>query len=551
MYMYQFTDAIGKVKFDEEFSDVVDNIKNDCKQLECMSFSDAVIKINEWIDKVFSPCKCSIIDYPEWFKIVVWRIIYNELKTNPQARQTELIEDNINLPKDVFGKKYWNMYSPDMKLQQEEYDNLFLPFNYAQVECNHIYRAMIHHIICSAVVPTDTIVDVFGKLGLVPALCANGYKNKKVCVNEREYMILTKIQPAFKRKLRIYKYIEGVQKFLKSSYPDEQKEKVSEIIGLAGVLFSSYIDKKKIKKYDIYFLSAYFIMYKCLLPEYWIDSNLEVWKTERLKKDDVKSKKENSSKQEYELTNNKKFMYDTWISHWIDEGRGYKDRVEGFINLSKSDLFTFMDRFLKLEFCCENVVEEVNTAIEFRVDNLKNIKEFLYIDVPKYITEYERFNFDTKKMGDVFEMLSEYEGEWILPWKTYVEKDIRLNEEKRNKKDTEISSVRDRMYTKKRELTDSAYRTDILSAVEEDINIKDIYDTMKIIDERHNLFVFDYRDKNKNKPQSIVFITNIDFEKVDDIQFQTKYNLDFEYSGRLRKRTFKEFYEEMTKWIPS
>lgn len=25
--MYQFTDAIGKVKFDEEFSDVVDNIK--------------------------------------------------------------------------------------------------------------------------------------------------------------------------------------------------------------------------------------------------------------------------------------------------------------------------------------------------------------------------------------------------------------------------------------------------------------------------------------------------------------------------------------------
>lgn len=84
---------------------------------------------------------------------------------------------------------------------------------------------------------------------------------KQLGKKEREYMILTKIQPAFKRKLRIYKYIERVQKFLKSSYPDEQKEKVSEIIGLAGVLFSSYIDKKKIEKYDIYFLSAYFIMY--------------------------------------------------------------------------------------------------------------------------------------------------------------------------------------------------------------------------------------------------------------------------------------------------
>lgn len=382
----------------------------------------------------------------------------------------------------------------------------------------------------------------------MPALCANGYKHKKVWVNERTKETLTKIQLAFKRKLRIYKYIEGVQKFLKSSYPDEQKEKVSEIIGLAGVLFSSYIDKNEFDKYDIYFLSAYFIMYKCLLPEYWIDSNLEVWKTERLKKDDAESKKENSSKQEYELTNNKKFMYDTWISHWIDEGRGYKDRVERFIRLSKSELFTFMDRFSKLEFCCE---KDMNKANKDKGDNKKNIKEFLYIDMPKYITEYERFNFDTKNMGDVFKVLSEYEGEWILTWKTYVEKDIRLNEEKRNKKDTEISSVRDRMYTKKRELTDSAYRTDILSAVEEDINIKDIYDTMKIIDERHNLFVFDYRDKNKNKPQSIVFITNIDFEKVDDIQFQTKYNLDFEYNGRLRKRTFKEFYEEMTKWIPS
>lgn len=68
------------------------------------------------------------------------------------------------------------MYSPNMKIQQEEYDNLCLPFNYAQVECNSIYRAMIHHIICSAVVPTDTIVDAFGKFGLVSALCANGYK---------------------------------------------------------------------------------------------------------------------------------------------------------------------------------------------------------------------------------------------------------------------------------------------------------------------------------------------------------------------------------------
>ena len=36
--MYEFSDAIDKVNFDEEFSDVADNIKNDCWQLESMNF---------------------------------------------------------------------------------------------------------------------------------------------------------------------------------------------------------------------------------------------------------------------------------------------------------------------------------------------------------------------------------------------------------------------------------------------------------------------------------------------------------------------------------
>lgn len=134
--MYEFKDAIENVKFDEKFTDVADNIKSDCQQLANMNFIDATNKINEWINLVFDSCDYSVVNYPEWFRIVVWRVIYNELKVNPKARQTELIEDNINLPKDIFGKKYCNMYSPDMKIQQEKYHNLQLPFHYAQVECN-------------------------------------------------------------------------------------------------------------------------------------------------------------------------------------------------------------------------------------------------------------------------------------------------------------------------------------------------------------------------------------------------------------------------------
>ncbi len=222
MHMYEFSDAIDKVNFDEEFSDVADNIKNDCRQLESMNFSDAVVKINEWIDKAFNPCKCSIIDYPEWFRIVVWRVLYNELKENPQARQTELIEDNITLPKDVFGKKYWNMYSPDMKIQQAKYANLFLPFNYAQVECNPIYRTMLHHIICSADICTDSIVDVFGKFGLVPVLCANGYKHKVVCVNEKDYFLFIILHDALKKPVKVYKIIEIVRHYLENKFVDKE-----------------------------------------------------------------------------------------------------------------------------------------------------------------------------------------------------------------------------------------------------------------------------------------------------------------------------------------
>ena len=228
MHMYEFSDVIDKMNFDEEFSDVADNIKNDCKQLESIHFVDAVAKINEWIDKVFNPCNCSIIDYPEWFRIVVWRVLYNELKANPQARQTELIENNVNLPKDVFGKKYWNMYSPDMKLQQEKYDNLFLPFNFAQVECNPIYRAMIHHIICGADICTDSIIDVFGKFGLVPALCANGYKHKVVCVNEKDYFLFSILQDALKKPVKVYKIIGKLQHYLEIKNIDKELKLIRE-----------------------------------------------------------------------------------------------------------------------------------------------------------------------------------------------------------------------------------------------------------------------------------------------------------------------------------
>lgn len=551
--MYEFKDAMDKVKFDEKFTDVADNIKRDCQQLTDMSFSDSVNKINQWIDKVFNVCNCSVINYPEWFRIVVWRVIYNQLKANPNNRQTDIIEENLSLPKDVFGKKYWNMYSPDMKIQQEKYHNLQLPFHYAQVECNSIYRAMIHHLICSAEVRTDTIIDVFGKMGLVPALCANGYKYKKVFVNKHDYDILTKLQPMLSRKLRIYKQIEKVQKYLKSETYAEQKVKVEEILGLAGTLFSSYIEEEMWEKYDTDFIVAYFFMYTFFVPEYWIESSLEVYMSKKIKEDNGTYEKERG-----------KYLYDKWVSQWINEGRGLRERIYKFLDLTKNDFFMFIDEFRKIIFLYDeseiyedeyngmSVIRELaNTSdINTIYDLNEEGKEFLYIDMPKYITEYERFHFSGSDAKEVLEMLDNYKGEWILTWKTFVEIDRRYKDERLKKEDTDIKSIRDRLYTQKRPVTDEVYENDLLMVKENEIDFKELYDLLDLIDNKCGLYVFDYRDNIKNKSQSIVFITNIDFEEIDDTQFQQRYNLNFAINkGHLRKRLYKDFFKEMKKWL--
>ena len=147
-----------------------------------------IINIKNQIDRLRA-CGIGVADLPQNLRDSVWKIVYCELKQNGSRQntvskavdgvcQSNILEKMFGLPKDVFGKKYWNMYSPDSKIRQEKYSDLQLPFNYAQVECNSVYRAMIHHMITGADVPTDTVVDIFGKFGLAVALCAGGYKYK-------------------------------------------------------------------------------------------------------------------------------------------------------------------------------------------------------------------------------------------------------------------------------------------------------------------------------------------------------------------------------------
>ena len=133
-------------------------------------------------------------DFPMELKRQVYSIICKQLASKDNTyTQTQLLE-YLGLPKDVFKEKYWNMYSPDMKLRQQVYHNLHIPLNYAEVECNEIYRGMLHYIISQADQRTDTFFDMFGKMGLVPLFCANGYSNRIVLLARRNYHQLVQFE---------------------------------------------------------------------------------------------------------------------------------------------------------------------------------------------------------------------------------------------------------------------------------------------------------------------------------------------------------------------
>ena len=191
-----------------------------------------IINIKNQIDRLRA-CGIGVADLPQNLRDSVWKIVYCELKQNGSRQntvskaadgvcQSNILKKMFGLPKDVFGKKYWNMYSPDSKIRQEKYSDLQLPFNYAQVECNSVYRAMIHHMITGADVPTDTVVDIFGKFGLAAALCAGGYKYKIVCLNEQNYYLYSLLQDVMRKPVKFYKMIDEERKYLEIKFADNE-----------------------------------------------------------------------------------------------------------------------------------------------------------------------------------------------------------------------------------------------------------------------------------------------------------------------------------------
>ena len=79
-----------------------------------------IINIKNQIDRLRA-CGIGVADLPQNLRDSVWKIVYCELKQNGSRQntvskavdgvcQSNILEKMFGLPKDVFGKKYWDMY---------------------------------------------------------------------------------------------------------------------------------------------------------------------------------------------------------------------------------------------------------------------------------------------------------------------------------------------------------------------------------------------------------------------------------------------------------
>lgn len=173
---------------------------------------------------------------PEWLRMLTFRLIYDYLSIEYEKKiaydskeenrkkrkfykmptQISLLEA-LGLNKKVFDRtSSWKMYSPEMKLRQSRYKALSIPFTYAETETKPIYVAMLHHIISESRVATDTFVDVFGKMGYVPAFCAEGYA-KKVMLTPNADLFTKYYKGITDNPIKTYELIQGYGDIAKKS----------------------------------------------------------------------------------------------------------------------------------------------------------------------------------------------------------------------------------------------------------------------------------------------------------------------------------------------
>ena len=83
--------------------------------------------------------------------------------------------------------------------------------------------------------------------------------------------------------------------------------------------------------------------------------------------------------------------------------------------------------------------------------------------------------------------------------------------------------------------------------IKEKVSISTLYQLIDVINANRKLYVFLYRESNRNKQQNIAFITDIDFDNITDADFCEKYKIEFTHQGRLVKMDWTDFRKKYKK----
>ncbi|PWE83311.1 hypothetical protein [Agathobacter rectalis] len=382
---------------------------------------------------------------PEWLRMLTFRLIYDYLSIEYEKKmeydskeenrkkrkfykmptQISLLEA-LGLNKKVFDRtSSWNMYSPEMKLRQSKYKALSIPFTYAETETKPIYVAMLHHIISESRIITDTFVDVFGKMGYVPAFCAEGYA-KKVMFTPNADLFKKYYKGITDNPIKTYDLIQR--------YGDIAKEILGSLDGLRG--------RAKLEEFERRFYDYKAVRVLCSIKE-----------PETKKNDDCNKKMSETKADDFCEYAALKFCdmcfnMPYWKQGSIIDGE-YVQRFDSQKAINKvfeitlDDFLAYANALKKVD--CRNADDfEVVQHFLYNYDNLDDIdiseqefekifkklnldkKSLLYVDIPKY-KEYDRYDLDNYSDGEtalkieenIMSFLFRYEGDWIMTLKEY------------------------------------------------------------------------------------------------------------------------------------
>lgn len=495
---------------------------------------------------------------PEWLKMLTFRLIYDYLSIEYEKKiaydskemkhrqetgkknslykvptQVSLLEA-LGFNKKVFDSTSWNMYSPEMKIRQSRFNPVDFPFTYAEVESNPIYVAIIHHLVSESRVLTDCFVDVFGKMGYVPAFCAEGYAHKLIFSNNEYFMryyygITDKPVKAFK-ELQLYKEkILKVQKEEKNTPTVEADYMERNLLGIDMV---NNIYKALSMGEENYYKSAVIrFMLMCFFKPYWqnryvhggerlVDSDFSAKRIQKfvdISKESFISYAQALKKIEYrgEI---RPLLYD--IIKWNDD---YEDYVDCDTDLD--------DEYAYLRKLLDETLEK----------NIHSQTPLLYLDAPKQ-DEYQRFSFDSMRYMRALRVLLRYKGDWILTMKNYnpvTDNDFKINiienkknsDEDKDRSNNNMGSDKPKGAGDRKEADDKKKEQIYMG---ETYALKDFRDMLKTSEQP--LYEYIYSSADRNVRTGISFISNIDCDDFTQQYFKSRYNLNLKTGDKFKKQ---------------